>query len=194
MKIKRNKNHSRRTPLLIIAGLVVVALVYVGLAYLNSWPPFHKAVEDTDSTSAVNEVDYTPPTNNQVKAGEQAKKEAETRVNEATVERDKAAGNIPESSEPQNIDVLITSANYSGGVLSLRTMISTIDGDGTCTLTLSKSGASDITQTANTQTMGSYSTCAGFDVSGLSSGRWQATVKYSGSQNRSGSYQQEVSV
>ena len=161
---------------------------------MNSWPPFHNILNDSDSGSAVNEVDYTPPTNSQVKAGEHAKKEAESRVNEATVERDKATGNLPESSEAQSIDVLITSANYSGGVLSIRTMISTIDADGTCTLSLSKSGTSEVTQTARTQTMGSYTTCAGFDVGGLSSGKWQATIKYVGSQNRSGSYKKEVSI
>ena len=197
MKInnQRKRNYKKKHIIVVIA-LVFVLGGYLGLAKFNSWYPFGKqSSSSADSSDDISKIDYNPATDDQIKAGEEAKKSFSDRVTEATVEREAATGQTtPTPSEAQNVDVLITSSNYSGGILSIRTMISTIDANGSCTLSLSKAGESTVTRTAPTQTMGSYTTCQGFDIEGLNAGKWQVSVKYNGSQNRTGSYKKEVAI
>ncbi len=190
------KRHSKYTKTIILAltGLVVVVLAYGCLAYFRGWLPFSRATSTSDPNTGINKVSYDPATKDQTNAGSQAKDNSSSQVNEATVERDQANGQSTATQTTQSVDVLITSANYSNGILKIRAMISTIDASGTCMLTLSRPGASDITKTAPTQTMGSYTTCQGFDVSEVIAGTWQAKVQYQGSLNRSGSAQKEVTV
>lgn len=118
-------------------------------------------------------INMDPPTEEQIKAGEQAKQE--------TVEDDQGkpgAGDdtpTPDTSGP--LDVGFSAVNQNGDVLQVRIMVQEVLSSGECTLTLTN-GAKTVTKTAAVYPTASISTCKGFDVpvSELSSGAWNLTV------------------
>lgn len=112
-----------------------------------------------------NNVNYDNATEEQQQAGNDTKEDA---VN---------TDNTPSAS-----NIAITAANQQGEILIVRTTITGLDDDGTCTLVLSNTGSDDITIIAGTQTLGSYSVCKGFDVpvATISKGTWKLKITYSG--------------
>ena len=163
MKIIKNKHSNRRFVIIAISSLVAVCLIAGGVyAYhLQTQPETQTTIPSSTDDSNVN---YNKPTDEQQKAGDDAKKDA-----------------INNNNTPTSSDIAISSTNISdSGVLQIRTMITAIDDKGTCTLQMTMGGANDITMTTGTQTLGSYSVCKGFDVPSPQKGTWQIKVTYSG--------------
>jgi len=169
MKIKNNNSRSTKKIVAItIAAVLVVALGYIGFAYAYKVTPFNDPVQE-EKTAPIDGVDYNTVTDEQQQAGDAAKEEF--------------INNTDDNQEPSNnVTVTITSYNQP----TLRVTVDAIDESGTCTLVLSKSGRSDVTQKVGTQVIGSYSVCEGFDipVADLGTGDWQATITYEGSAGR----------
>jgi hypothetical protein len=162
MEMIKNKNSRNK---IIVVLLTIIALLAIGVVgyYLYSGYPSKNEATRSNPTK-VNDINYSPPTKEQQEAGLEAKKESVETSPSPTPSVDGKAPSIS-----------ITFANRS----SIKTMIESVN-IGTCTLQLTKPGSPTITKEANTQTLGSYSVCEGFDIStlDLSSGNWTATITY----------------
>lgn len=156
----------------ILITLAVILIIGGGLAYyvfgLNGSLFGWKYRQDVTS----NNVDLSPPTQEQQQAGQDAKQSAV----------DKDQGKPSQNSDsPQveegTLNIAFTSVWQNEAALQVRVQIDPLVSNGSCTLTLTKDG-STITKTAAVYAMASISTCQGFDVpiSELSSGVWNLTV------------------
>lgn len=174
-----------------IAGVIILLLLggAAAFAFFSPLSPFSNK-QDT-AVRPENTVSYESATEEQKKAGEEAKKEALARQ-EA---QEKLNQSPTPSDEVKTIDMTISSVSQNDGMLEIRTTIETRDTNGKCVLTLSKEGRSNITQEAGTQIQGSYSVCKGFDVptASLIKGSWRAVVNYAGSSGK-GEASQQVEV
>lgn len=89
----------------------------------------------------------------------------------------------PPSTTPtsKTVSVGISSTQQTATTYRINTIIYSVESTGTCTLTLTKSGSTTITQTAGVQALPSSSTCKGFDIpmSQLSQGQWQLSLSFS---------------
>lgn len=155
---------------------VVVLITAVFLLYaINAWD----VSKPEDSISS--EIDYNPPTKEQIDDGNRIKKE--------TVNPDK-------SSTPNNSSVemsLVSSTTVSGN-LNIRVLIDGIR-SGTCTIALS-SGSRSVIKTVPTQTYANSTTCQGFDIptSELSPGKWTYTISGSFNDDSSSKVTGEVEL
>lgn len=137
---------------------VVVLITAVFLLYaINAWD----VSKPEDSISS--EIDYNPPTKEQIDDGNRIKKE--------TVNPDKSS--TPNSS---SVEMSLVSSSTVSGNLKIRVLIDGIR-SGTCTITLS-SGSRSVIKTVPTQTSASSTTCQGFDIptSELSPGKWTYAI------------------
>lgn len=119
-----------------------------------------------------NTVDYDSATDEQKRSGEQAKSDFLERQEEKEVVEQTPSGTS---------SISISNVTVNGALLQVRTTITNATG-GQCKLTLEKQGEPSITREANTQNLGSYDTCMGFDVdtSGLKKGAWNLSLYYTG--------------
>jgi hypothetical protein len=160
MKIKSKSNTGKKTALaaVVLTILAVAVGAYVLLNKSNQ-PPVQKP-----------HVDLSPATSDQIKAGNEIKKQSIEQATKPNVGSDSAQS----SSTP--LATQITAASVEGDTLYIRNDISGIYETGTCTLTLTKDGTV-VTKTAGVQALPQSSTCKGFNVktSELSSGNW--TIK-----------------
>lgn len=157
MKIKSRTSSSKK-PIIVVVCIVLAALCAVAL-FLYLPRIADKKLSKTDNTTTTNVIDYSAPTDEQ---------------SNATTDQQQA----PDNSTMTAVDVRLTSINQVSGTLQIRTLITPIIGNATCTLTLSKVGSSTITQTAPTQNLSSSSTCQGFDVpiASMSTGKWTISI------------------
>lgn len=185
MKINTSRSHKK----IIVTTIVLIVAAIAGAAGYY-W--YTRTLPKPDRPE--NSVDYNKPTSSQQAAGTEARKEFETKQTDASrYQSGDNKSNAP--STPTSVAVQITTASVSGTTLKIRTVIPTIDSSGSCSATLIKS-SERVTRQVKTQTMGSYTTCQGFDIpiSELSKGTWTVTVDYSGSESRSGRATQEVVI
>lgn len=158
-----NKKSSRKK--IIIGALLVLVIIAAGTAaYVYAFQPKEDASSESSSSKPkVNKVNNDPPTDEQIKAGQDIKQES--------VENSTA----PAPSNPSTpLVVSITSANQNGETVSVRSLVDTVASQaGTCSL-VATNGAKSITKTAATQAYPNGSTCQGFDipVSELGMGNW----------------------
>jgi len=169
MKLPKTKN--KILPLVIITGILALAgLGYIWLRTTSS----HNNANPTDTSSdtrKVNDVDYSPPTDEDKKQQDQQKEEI---INQAT--NDNPGGNA-------NLTVAISRASQAdaGQPLIIRTIVGGTS-SGTCEVTLTKSGQSPVTKSFAIATEATYSTCANAQVAASdfpASGQWtlQVTAK-----------------
>lgn len=183
MRLKRTKKYKK---IIIISSIVAVIGVggYSAFAATQSIWPF-------DSDKADN-VDHSPPSDEQRKAGEETSQRVKEDDEPADQENPKQ-NDGSEGGDVSDIAISITSAEQQNGQLQIRTLIHSVQA-GNCTLTLS-SDARSITRSAETQSMASSSTCMGFDIplSEIAAGEWTITIDYQG-QDISGTATQIVQV
>lgn len=181
MIIKKTRN--KKLPLLVLA---LVALVGVAAFFIISGQK-----QNSPDSPAGNSADASPTQSLDEKKNVSSETEASKQQNDALGNDTSVA-----SAEPTTVYVQLPNVSVSGNTLTARAIIQTIDKDGVCKLTLKKSGSPSSTWSARTQTMGSYTTCAGFDVDirDLEKGTWAATVEYQGSENKAGAATKEVTL
>jgi hypothetical protein len=174
------KIHKKQKKSLVI-GILLIIFVLATASLFVYWngrnAPADNSI-DTAKTSTRSDIDYSPPTEEQVNGGESAKKDladqdSTTPSGELQVELSafkKADGKIHVTA---NIQGLVTS-------------------DGNCELSVKK--GSDIKkQQSGIAAVTDYSTCKGFDVTDLSSGLWQIQINIT-SGNKSGSSSTDIEV
>ena len=187
MRIDKNQNTNSKKIRVLIASIIVAVLLLGGTLYALMSPrsPFYLGSKIDDNPE--NTVDYSEPTDTQKQAGEDAKK----RFNEEKYPAD----NSPDESYTNSTSVTITSAQQWSDILSVRVMINAINDMGGCTLKMTHDGR-ELVKKADTQSMGSYSVCKGFDIvkSELQPGEWTLSVSYSDSTGAKGSVTQKVTV
>lgn len=167
---------SRKTKIvyIILAAAIIAAIAFIAYAYTFG---NNSSNEGTGS----NKVNTSPPTREQLEAGEEAKRKTiENELDQKTPD--------DSDSTPQQLSVSFTAVNQNGAVVSIRSLIADIvSQSGTCTLTVTN-GSNSTTKTAATQALANSSTCQGFDIqtSELGAGTWniQLSVTIDG---RSGS-------
>ncbi|MCX6728195.1 MAG: hypothetical protein NTV39_00275 [Candidatus Saccharibacteria bacterium] len=189
MKTYQKKKFPKKIIVIVAIAIVLVliagALTYV-YAFNGSILGWNKAQNTSNNSGNIN---YGPATTEQQQAGAKTKSgsNSDTPPTPTTVP----------GSNKKNVQVAITSANPNSpnGPLQIRAQISAVDDTGVCTLTLTSSGKTTVTKTANTQPLASISTCKGFDVplSELSVGTWSAQIQYSSS-TLSGSTSQDIVI
>lgn len=168
--MKIQKTSQPKNKFIIITTVVLILLIAGGTAYyLYAKNNAAKQSESSSSNKADNTVDYKTPTNNQVQAGNDSKKDFIDKQNTDTT--------TPPSN---NVNISITSDTQSGNIHQIRTMISAKNTDGSCTLAFSRAGQTTITQKAGVQVYPDYAICEGFDIdtSTLAKGDWTATINY----------------
>lgn len=170
---------------LIISGCIILLLVASVLAYY---------LLDKNEDKSENTVNYDKASSSQKETGGQAKKDFVDRVY-GTDETSSPSADQPVANT-NKVGVVLTSIMQQADVVSVRTIIQTVGDGGTCVLELSKPGSEPIKQSAETQSMGSYVVCRGFDLStnGLAKGNWNVTVKYQGENDTSGSAEGLVEI
>lgn len=183
MKINRlNRSSNSKQRRYIIATAVIVCLVTI--SYGMYWY-FHQQNQDDKPTLTlpdrqVGETDYSGPT-----------KDEQNPTLDTSDNNQKHL--TPQQNTPATSPIPISITRADGSPLQVGVIINELLSSGTCTLKLSRSGSSDITQTAEVFNGPSYTTCRGFSVEGVPSGTWKLTVIIN-SENRSGSASREISV
>lgn len=167
---------SKKRWLLVCIAVLVIAGVGIGVyALRQSQETTKKSSVTSTSQSGTSAVSLNPPTDEEVKAGQDAKAQ--------TVNPDSSSA--PNDGQSNGLSAL---ANYTGTSVQVRTTFSTSIADGTCSLTLTKGSTVVTRPTVGIQPLSGYSTCKGWDipVAELSSGTWAAKV--------TASYQSKTSV
>lgn len=159
MKIKITDKKSNK--ILIISVLIVVISVVAGAIFWKySQKPDIKPKEKDDNYVQEEKIDYKPPTEKQIEAGEDKK--------EAVHEEVKNSPNLA-----------ITAAGINQNVLQIRVVINDIiSNNGTCKLALTNSAGEIINREVSTSALPNASTCAGFDIDAttITSGKWTIDV------------------
>lgn len=180
----------------IIIGVVIAALAAITWYVVpnnGSVLGWHLRTVKTDTASSIN---YQAPTSDQIKNGDDIKKQSLDNQNKPGASgSDQPSNPTPNDNGKSTVEVDITAANQNGSTFQIRSLISALDNGGTCTLSLTRSGYSTVTKTASVQNLSNSSTCAGFDipVSELTSGDWNAILSYSSS-TLQGSSSQTITV
>lgn len=186
MKLKNKKTNNRKKIIVFCA----TAIVLVGVVFFV----IYKIYSTSSDNSSQIDID-TPPTSEQIKQGESIK---DTSVNKGgSSGSDTPPAPIQnQNSTKSTVEVEITAANYIDSFYMIRAMISVIDNQGSCTLTLSKPGQNSIKKTANVQPQANISTCQGFNV-GIDEfpvgGDWDLKIDYS-SDKYEGSISKRIQV
>jgi cytoskeletal protein RodZ len=189
MKILRSQNTSVKKSLLIgIAILVILGLSALAYVYLFSGTLFGWS-NNPQSTSSIN---YEPPTQEQKDEGNAAKDSFNDKYYPTA---DDQKDTSDDSTTPsKDVSIIISSTTQTSDAIQIRTIIQSVN-SGACKLTMTKEGQPTITREAETQNLGSYSTCKGFDVplSELQAGSWNAIVDYKNG-SEAGSANQKIEV
>lgn len=170
MKILQNKSNRLRNSIIISSIILVIALLGVSYMYAKKVGIFSP---ESTSQQTQDKINLNPPTNEQLQAGSDAKKQ--------TIENSQNAANKPSPTTKQTVAVTITASNVAGDNLSIRTLIDKVSNTGTCTLTMTAEGQATIVKTADVQALPSGATCKGFDIplSELSGSKtWNVQIEY----------------
>jgi hypothetical protein len=176
MNIQKNKSFTKK-PLL--AALAFVVLLGIGLTY--SYYATDIFSDNTVTSSEDSNINLDPPTEQEVKDSQDAKKhileEDSTDSKEPTGEE-----KTPEQADKKEATVGISYAGVTGENLEIRAFTpSIIEGTGTCTATLTKAGETAVTESSEAFIDASSTICKPIfvPVSKLSKGTWSIDVSFS---------------
>lgn len=167
MRIRKSTTSKKKA-----VTLVVVVLAVAGLsifAWFSPDVPFFGIGKSEDGLN--NTVDYDGPNAEQQDAG--------TKIKEDFVDKKYQQDSSEETLVDTPVDMSFSSVSQLSDRLSIRVIIQSNVMGGTCELTALQ-GDSVITKVVQTQIIGSYKTCQGFDIplNELSSGSWKVSVAY----------------
>lgn len=183
MNIRIRKKQTKIFLPIIAAVLLVGAFLF--LFFTHTWP-FSQSQSDTAETRPTNSVDYSAPTDNEIKDSQNAKKQ-----NYADSDNQNANG------ATKNVTVGTTYADVnSNNQLEIRAFIGgVVEGNGTCTATVSK-GATTVTASNPAFIDVSTSICEPIyiDKTRFTAGTWSVTVSYSSPDAKGSSEPIEVTI
>lgn len=171
MLMRINKQKITRRNIIIIALAILIVLVAGGAAWALTGG-FQEGDSKKETPKPENTVDYSEATDAQKEAGSRAKEDFINKQDEAIAQ--------PSQSPSANTPLTITSVVQRDDTLQIRIIVDTATPGGACRMKLSREGSTSIIQTADTQQMGTYNVCKGFDipVSGLEKGQWTVSIDY----------------
>ncbi len=185
MRIKKQRKVN--TKLVIISSLAAALVLGAGVfAWFSPSVPFFGVTHGEDKPE--NTVDYNKPTSDQKETGDIIKEEFVKNNYEDSDEKE-------ESSSQSAVNISFSSVSQLPDKLSVRTILETTKTGGSCQLELTR-GESRVLKTAAVQSMGSYSTCQGFDVplNELNSGDWQMVLMYTDANGLNSTAKRQVTV
>jgi hypothetical protein len=171
MKIKKTFIHSKKTKTMVSLSILLVLTVGLGAFFYFSRNASHPT-DNKGPQGGINSVDYSPPTTEQKRAGDQ--------VDDPTkAGSDPLPDPTPQDNGKGRVDVTITSLNTDRSDFHVSFLISAVDNTGKCALTLTK-GSVSILKEADVQALPHSSTCKGFSIppSELSVGQWELSLVY----------------
>jgi hypothetical protein len=179
------KKHSRKRLLISLSvGVLLIAGAGIPLAY-----HLHKKDGSQTGNSGVNQVNYGAP-----------KKEdrAQTSNSKDAVARKPAnPEGKPEPTQPTvPVSATITQALQQDATITIRALVNGAN-SGTCQLTLSQSGQTDITRSAAVGVQANYAICQGFDLPTSdfpTSGNWTLSIVIQTSGSTSSPAQRSIQV
>lgn len=121
----KNKQKSTKKIILLLAGLILVTLVFLSIGYL-----YARSKDGTSITNNDTRINFSPPTKEEQQA-------ADTIKDSVISEQQKDNSSIG-TTESRNANVIITDAGQYGDVVEVRAFIQNVYLDGTCTITFSK--------------------------------------------------------
>lgn len=180
MNVKNNRPNNRKLAL-VVAGIILAAIVASAGVYaisgsLFGWKPF------TSNNSEPSTSGNNPPSKEQVNSGASIKESS--LKDGGTSGSDQPATPVTQTDGRQLVQLDITGVNKLDTVTSVGVLISTLDQNGTCNITVtSTSGDILYSSSVGVQAMSNTSTCKGFDIpnSSLSSTKYSIVVSYSSS-------------
>lgn len=149
--------------LLVVIIIALSTYVFAFNGSIFGWQ--FKDNEGSERKNGNSPIDYNPPTQEQIDAGNDAKNQ--------TIKE-----NEGETSDPSDgLEVTITAANQNTPNFQIRTLVSQLLTSGSCQLTMTKD-TQTIFRTVNIQAASSSSTCQGFDIplTDLSAGIWNVKI------------------
>lgn len=163
---------------LTFAIIITATLLCIGLAYIL----IKQAGSKEQVGGSTSEINYNPPTSEEIKTGETIKQDKTTSSSNETSSDNPTpnpSSNTEVTKTRANMD--ITAANQTGETLVVRIIIQTVTSSGICTLDMKGPNGKTFSQSANVQALSSSSTCQGFNIpiNSLSSGPWTITVSFS---------------
>ncbi|MGB4768826.1 MAG: hypothetical protein WBP22_06270 [Candidatus Saccharimonas sp.] len=146
-------------------GAVIIVGLFIGGFYTYNLLQSKVDSSKPETDPYERKVDLNQPTDEQIKTGKATKEKSLT---------DTSQNNI---SEDPDFIVTAKNINTTASLLQIRTLLSEIVSQGTCTLTLTK-GSSTISRSVALQAGPADSTCQGFDIplSELSNGTWNIRI------------------
>lgn len=185
MRVYKN-NRLAGKKIAIASGIVLLLLLsYGGLSYSQSWWPFsngnNASISEEDKPKAVNEVNYDPPTQEEIDRSQDGKK------NSAANEQEDTEGKKETDSSKNSVSIGIAFADVVGNNVEIRAFTpSVIEGDGKCTAQLTKSSAK-VTESSSAFIDSTSSVCQpiAIPVSKFKqSGSWSLVVMYDSSTSK----------
>lgn len=164
-QLSRKKN-KRKVILVSAAGILVLVGLFCALELTNAIDIIHKSSNDSTASSTkqnVNDVNYNPPTSEEVDLGNQIKSDAQQSATSGS--NTNGALSVSFSSSTQD---------EKGGPIIVRTIVSASEGD--CTIKLS---GANFSQTFSTtiKDLGTYSGCnLDIPVDTISAGSYTITL------------------
>lgn len=175
--MKINNPKSKRTPI-VIAVVFVILLTASALTYVYAFDGnllgWQKPQDD-------NSVNYDKPTEDQKSAGNQTKQNSIE--NENTKNGSSGSDPLPSPSPQTNgksvVGISITASSQSSSAYQVRSLISALTTNGTCSLKLIKDSKT-INKTSGVQALANSATCQGFDIplNELEPGVWNLTLSF----------------
>jgi hypothetical protein len=186
MKINRSRRPSKK-----LIAIALVSLVIVSAAGLGAYALFGS--DSADNKGVVKPVRKDGHDTVEIKDRPIGDIDNSTPTDEESNPATDKLPTQPNANAKGAIPVLITHAD--GAPLQIRTVINEILTNGTCSLSLQKSGQQTVTKSAEIFAVTSYTTCKGFtvDTSHMAKGVWEVNVTVK-SGERTGSATKEVTI
>lgn len=173
MYIGSNVKIHRKQKKSVAIGFIVAVLVLGAAFSFAYWKNKQPTPDSSDAkeTSKHTDIDYSPPTEEQKNGGDSAKKDLAS--------QDDVTANDLLSIEISAFKKSDSKVHVTANINNL------VTSEGSCELLVTKDNASK-KQQSGIVAVTNYSTCKGFDVTNLSSGKWQIQVNVT-SGSKSGS-------
>lgn len=170
--IKTNSTSRKSKIIAAIAAVLLFLGAVTSYAYVKNIGPFEKNYPEATT------VNYDGPTDEQVEAGQETKKEAAK--NDQTKPDYASSGETTTTNNSDTVTVEIpTEPKNSNGIITVKVLAQEVTSSGVCTVTLTKSGQASVTKTGKAQPLPSSSACQlQFDASKLAKGTWIISVNY----------------
>lgn len=170
MKIRQKKKAA-----VIITSLLAAVLLASGLLFAPGMQNNSQTDEESPATSDAPKQDTSSTEPKDVPASN-----GKPPTKQPNAGTDTPPAPVPGSSGKSSVEVAITSTHQQSATFQIRTVIYSVQGSGTCTISLNRSGYTTVTQSADIQPLPTTSTCKGFDIplSQLTAGSWLATLTF----------------